>query len=233
MSLSEELCNGLVGQRVGFGQCGSLTSDFFQYQTGFNFADSVSNPAPRLATAPHDGYFATAWDVYNQVDWNALGYERIDKPDFGSVRDDDIFFISPRAGLPTGHTGLVASISGGNITTFEQNVMDALYVQKLPNENSWSWYGGFDGIVRKKQPDKQQEETGEIEMMLFKIVDKTGAYKSKWFVSNGTHLRYIRTPRMLASYQNQYAKMNLKTDNIYSSELFGKKGEFDEKNIIW
>lgn len=232
MSLSEKLYNGLVGQRVGFGQCGSLTSDFFQYQTGFNFADSVSNPAPLLPSAPTDGYFATAWDVYNQVDWNALGYERIDKPTFGSVRDDDIFFISPRAGLPTGHTGLVASTAGGNITTFEQNVMNALYVQKLPNENSWSWYGGFSGIVRKKQPVKPQEtkeETGDIRMYLIQIVDKSGKYKGRWYISDGVSCRYVRTTRMLENYTNKFGKLNLRIDKMYSSELFTEFG--GEKNI--
>lgn len=96
------------------------------------------------------------------------------------------------------------------------------------------WSEMVDGLrIVEYVADNNLKENGEIEMMLLKIVDTTGPHKGKWFISNGTHLRYIRTPRMLASYQNQYAKMNLKTDSIYSSELFGKKGEFDEKNVIW
>lgn len=230
MTAVENLYDKFVGQRVGFGQCGSLTSDYFQYLTGYNFADAVTNPAPRLATAPNDGYFATAWDVYNQVDWNALGYERINKPASNNVKEGDIFFISPRAGLPTGHTGIVANTANNNITTFEQNVMDALYVQKLPNENSWSWYGGFDGIVRKKPADNGGSlENGEIKMYLIQIVDKSGKHKGKWYISDGVSCRYVRTPRMLDNYKNKYGKLNLKIDQMYSSELFTEFG--GEKNI--
>lgn len=226
----ENIYDKFVGQRVGFGQCGSLTSDYFQYLTGYNFADSVSNPAPLLPSAPHDGYFASAWDVYNQVDWNALGYERINKPAFNNVQVGDIFFISPRAGLPTGHTGIVANTANNNITTFEQNVMGALYVQKLPNDNSWSWYGGFDGVVRKQSSgDSTSLENGEIEMYLIQIVDKTGKHKGKWFVSNGVECRYVRTLRMLENYTNKYGNLNLRVDKMYSSELFTEFG--GEKNI--
>ncbi|MGL5719012.1 MAG: hypothetical protein ACRCX2_38770 [Paraclostridium sp.] len=227
MSLSEQRYAGSIGKRVGFGQCGSLTSDFFQSQTGYNFADAVTNPAPMLPSAPHDGYFATAWDVYNQVDWGALGYEKIDNPTFGNVRDDDTFYIRPREGLPTGHTGLIASTAGNNITTLEQNVNGALYVQKLSNENSWSWYGGFDGIVRKKA--ETQPTTGDIRMYLIQIVDTNTKYKGRWYISDGVSCRYVRTPRMLANYQNQYGKLNLRVDRMYSSELFKEFG--GEQNI--
>lgn len=79
--------------------------------------------------------------------------------------------------MPTGHTGLVASVVNGNITTFEQNVLDNQYVQKLPGDNSWSWYGGFDGIVRKKAvPNSPNNNSGnnnnkgdEEEMIKFTI----------------------------------------------------------------
>lgn len=237
MAELEKLYDPLIGQKVGNGQCGALTSDYMRYMTDCKY---------QWAGEPGDGELPphtdaeSAWNVYTQTDWNTIGFEYINNPRADQVKADDTFYISPRPGLPTGHTGLVASVVNGNITTFEQNVLDAQYVQKLPGDNSWSWYDGFDGIVRKKAapkpPNNNSENSnikGEEEMMLLKIVDTTGPHKGKWFISNGTHLRYIRTPRMLASYQNQYAKMNLKTDSIYSSELFGKKGEFDEKNVIW
>ncbi|EKF51449.1 hypothetical protein C426_1263 [Lactococcus garvieae DCC43] len=178
----------------------------------------------------------TAWNVFTQTNWAAIGFEKIDNPSFSQLKAGDIFFISARDGLSTGHVGIVASVANGNVVTYEQNVLGAMYVQELPEANSWSWYNSFSGIVRKKADSNNNSNNnnkGEEEMMLLKIVDTTGPHKGKWFISNGTHLRYIRTPRMLSSYQNQYAKMNLKIDNIYSSELFGKKGEFDEKNVIW
>lgn len=220
MSQSENLYNGTIWQRVGFGQCGSLTSDFFEKQTGYNFADAVSNPAPRLASAPLNGYFASAWDVYNQLDWGSLGYEKIDRPSFSSVRDDDIFFISPRAGLPTGHTGLVASTANNNITTFEQNVNGALYVQKLAGANSWSWYGGFDGVVRKKKSSSGSSNTGEEKVRVIQITTDANYYgrqfkKNACFSFNGSDLRYIERPQTL----DQLTRIGIKTHQMSGVEL--------------
>lgn len=228
MSLSEQRYSGSIGKRVGFGQCGSLTSDFFESQTGYNFADAVTNPAPRVPSAPANGFFDSAWNVYNQVDWNALGYERINNPSITDLRPDDTFYVTPaRSGLWSGHTGLIASVSGGSITTLEQNVNGLKVVQRLPNANSWTWYGGFDGIVRKKA---QSQQTGDIEMYLIQIVDTTGKFKGRWYVSDGVHCRYVRTPRMLANYKDQFGRLNLRVDRMFSSELFR---EFDgEKNIL-
>lgn len=219
MSVSETRYNGLVGQRVGFGQCGSLTSNFFESMTGYNFADLVSNPAPRISTAPASGYFATAWDVYTQVDWNAVGFDYINNPSFNQVKEDDIFFISPRAGLPTGHTGLVASTAGNNITTLEQNVNGALFVQKLSGANSWSWYGGFDGIVRKK--NQNIPTTGDDEdMKIIQITSNADYYGKKYsknscFSFNGGDLRYIERPQTL----EQLGKIGVKIHRMSGVEL--------------
>lgn len=228
MSVSEQRYNALIGQRVGFGQCGSLTSDMFQSETGYNFADAVTNPAPRLASAPDSGYFATAWDVYNQVDWGLLGYEKIDNPAFGDVRDDDTFYIRPRAGLPTGHTGLVASVAGGNITTFEQNVNGAQYIQKLDGANSWSWYGGFDGIVRKKSISNSTGD--EEDMKIISISTNADYYGKKYkagacFCLNGSDLRYIERPQTLTNLQKigvPFFKMN-HVDLLFIIEDLGLK----------
>ncbi len=95
----------------------------------------------------------------------------------------------------------------------------------------YGWSEAVDGLrVVKKGEDKPkpQFKKGE-DMLLYQIVDKSGDHKGKWFVSNGTHLRYIRTPRVLGNYQKQ----GYPVDNIYSSELFGNKGEFPTKNVIW
>lgn len=158
----------LVGTRVGFGQCGSLTSAYFESLTGFNFADYVTNPAPILPTAPQNGYFANAWDVYTQLDWEKVGWEYINNPRIDQLREDDIFFLPPNPNMPDGHTGLIASISGGQPTTYEQNWNSALYVQKLSAWNSWNEYG-FGGIVRPKstpKPPKPQPNTGEENMLI-------------------------------------------------------------------
>ncbi|MDC0826064.1 CHAP domain-containing protein, partial [Lactococcus petauri] len=76
---------------------------------------------------------------------------------------------------------------------------------------------------------KENENKGEIEMYLIQIVDTTGKHKGKWYISNGTHCRYVRTPRMLDNYKNKYGALNLRVDKIYSSELFK---EFPENKIL-
>ncbi|WP_157794827.1 CHAP domain-containing protein, partial [Lactococcus garvieae] len=94
---------------------------------------------------------ATAWNVYTQTNWSAIGFEKIDNPSLSQLKAGDIFFISARGGLSTGHVGIVASVANDNVVTYEQNVLGAMYVQELPDDNSWSWYNGFSGVVRKKE----------------------------------------------------------------------------------
>lgn len=68
-------------------------------------------------------------------------------------------------------------------------------------------------------PNYTPEEETE-DMMLFYTVDT-----KRWYISDGTTIRYIRTTRILASYQDKWAKMKLKTDNVLQVELdteFGK-----------
>lgn len=195
-----------------------------------------------------------AWDVgggYNYETYAAV--ELIEshgsKDEF--MRDYKIycellFDLAKQAGIPTTlDTGDLAGIKTHNYCTHNQPNNGSDHVDPIPYLTKWgitqqqfandiaNCKGNSSATGDANNGNSENKKGDEEEMMLFKIVDKTGAHKGKWFISNGTHLRYIRTPRMLASYQNQYAKMNLKTDNIYSSELFGKKGEFDEKNVIW
>lgn len=195
-----------------------------------------------------------AWDVgggYNYETYAAV--ELIEshgsKEEF--MRDYKIYCellydLAKQAGIPTTlDTGDLAGIKTHNYCTHNQPNNGSDHVDPIPYLTNWgitqqqfandiaNCKGNSSSSGDAYNGNSGNNKGDEEEMMLFKIVDTTGAHKGKWFISNGTHLRYIRTPRMLASYQNQYAKMNLKTDNIYSSELFGKKGEFDEKNVIW
>ncbi|WP_311909151.1 N-acetylmuramoyl-L-alanine amidase [Lactococcus petauri] len=195
-----------------------------------------------------------AWDVgggYNYETYAAV--ELIEshgsKDEF--MRDYKIYCellydLAKQAGIPTTlDTGDLAGIKTHNYCTHNQPNNGSDHVDPIPYLTKWgitqqqfandiaNCKGNSSSNGDTNNGNSESNKGDEEEMMLFKIVDTTGAHKGKWFISNGTHLRYIRTPRMLASYQNQYAKMNLKTDSIYSSELFGKKGEFDEKNVIW
>ena len=76
----------------------------------------------------------------------------------------------------------------------------------------------------------QNNQTGGIiKMYLIKGLDNSGKAKY-WFVSDGVSVRYIRTIRMLANYQNEWAKLNLPVDTMYVAEIekeFGRK--FDTK----
>uniref|UniRef100_UPI00359C89D4 hypothetical protein n=1 Tax=Lactococcus garvieae TaxID=1363 RepID=UPI00359C89D4 len=100
------------------------------------------------------------------------------------------------------------------------------------------WSEAVDGkrVVEVVKESQQKEatqissnQTGEIEMYLIQICDDKGKYKGRWYVSDGVSCRYVRTPRMLANYQNQYGKLNLRVDKMYSTELFEEFG--GEKNI--
>jgi hypothetical protein len=245
------MCGSLASQMLEYVAGYSFDGE----EAGANDDNSIEPFAPGAD-------MTSSWSVYTTTDWAKIGYEYINNPTLAQLKAGDIFFISPASsGIWSGHSGIVLRVSNGIVETLEQNVdtngdgIGEQWVRKFQSnsgQGSWAWFKGFGGIVRKKEvsnppADNSQNNNNnsensnnkpiikgdEEEMMLFKIVDTTGAHKGKWFISNGTHLRYIRTPRMLASYQNQFAKMNLKTDSIYSSELFGKKGEFDEKNVIW
>lgn len=232
-----EQLKGFTGQTVGFGssrgECGAFASYWFSEltQNRFQFAYGKPNIVAQWAIGS-DCY--SAHNVMTQADWGAMGFEIIYNPTFNQLKPGDIFFISAREGLTTGHVGVVYSLDNWNVTTLEQNVFGARYVQFMPGANSWSYYNGFTAVVRPKQnvtPPKEEtntsntQEGANIDMILYQIYDKTGAHKGKWYVSNGTHLRYIRTPRVLKKYQ----ELKLPVDVIYSSELFK---DFPEKTIL-
>lgn len=222
----------LVGQQVGYsgsaGQCGALASYWLSvltdkaYQFAYGMAGISADWVPGSDCA-------TAWNVFTQTNWSAIGFEKIDNPSFSQLKAGDIFFISARAGLPTGHVGIVASVANGNVITYEQNIDGIMVVQELPGRNSWSIYGGFSGVVRKKENNENQNNKGDIKMYLIEIVDKTGKHKGKWYISDGVSCRYVRTPRMLKNYKNEFGKLNLRVDKMYSSELFTEFG--GEQNI--
>lgn len=97
------------------------------------------------------------------------------------------------------------------------------------------WSEAVDGlrivenVADNNSGSNSQPQKGEIEMYLIQIVDKSGKHKGKWYVSNGVECRYVRTPRMLDNYKDKFGKLNLRVDQMYSSELFTEFG--GEKNI--
>ena len=229
----EKLYDPQVGQKVGNGQCGALTSDYMRHMTDgkYQWAGEPGNgqlpPGVRAAN--------NCWEVYTEADWEAIGFEKIPNPSAEQVKAEDTFYISPRPGLPTGHTGIVADVKNGNIMTYEQNVLNAQVVQKLPDENSWSWYGGFDGIVRKKEKvkptldnskrnttlaniaDFQQEEDY---MKIVQAIDKNKK-PTKMYLVTAQGAKWIKTPKDLDNIDRMYAGVGKKLprDTAYESEI--------------
>lgn len=229
----EQFKNMTVGKSIGFngsyGECGGYASYWFSELTNNKYQFAYGKPNINAQWAIGSDCY-TAWNVAYQSNWGAMGFEKIDNPSFSQLKAGDIFFISARAGLSTGHVGIVYSVSNGNIVTLEQNFGGARYVQLMAGANSWSYYGGFTCVVRPKPNTEQPKPTERKgkDMILYEIVDEKGKeHAGKWFISDGVQLRYIRTPRLL----NKYKGYGYPVDKIYSSELFGSKGEF--KTVIW
>lgn len=168
----EQFKNMTVEKSIGFngsyGECGGYASYWFSELTGNKYQFAYGKPNINAQWAIGSDCY-TAWNVAYQSKWGAMGFEKIDNPSFSQLKVGDIFFISARSGLPTGHVGIVYSVAGGNVTTLEQNFGGARYVQYMPGANSWSYYGGFTCVVRPKQnkpqPQKPQPTKGKKPMI--------------------------------------------------------------------
>jgi lysozyme len=65
---------------------------------------------------------------------------------------------------------------------------------------------------------------GEIEMYLIMTIDT-----KNWYVSNGVQCKWIKSERFLNNFQNDFGKLNLPVDKMYSTELYK---EFPKDTII-
>lgn len=72
--------------------------------------------------------------------------------------------------------------------------------------------------------DPLPKPKGEIEMYLIYAIDT-----KNWYVSNGVQCKWVKTERMLKNYQNEFGKLNLPVDKMYSSDLYA---EFPKDKII-
>lgn len=168
----EQFKNVTVGKSIGFngsyGECGGYASYWFSELTGDKYQFAYGKPNINAKWAIGSDCY-TAWNVAYQSNWGAMGFEKIDNPSFSQLKAGDIFFISARSGLPTGHVGIVYSVANNNVTTLEQNFGGARYVQYMAGANSWSHYGGFTCVVRPKQnkpqPPKPQPTKGKKPMI--------------------------------------------------------------------
>ena len=92
------------------------------------------------------------------------------------------------------------------------------------------WSEAVDGlrivenVADNNSGSNPQPQKGEIEMYLILAID-TG----NWYVSNGVQCKWVKTDRMLKNYQNEFGKLNLPVDKMYSTELYK---EFPKDTII-
>lgn len=207
-----------INQQIGFassiGECGALTSYWLSDNTNNLYQFAYGKQNINASWVPGSDC-ATAWNVASQTHWEAIGYECIMHPTFTQLKPGDIFFISPKPGLSTGHTGIVYSTANKNVTTLEQNVNGVKRVQLLPNENSWSWYNGFIMVVRPKSqtPTPDPNPTKKGENILF-YQDKQG----KQYVVSSTGTRHI-TPEESTVATKLWGKPYILGKNINQREV--------------
>lgn len=98
------------------------------------------------------------------------------------------------------------------------------------------------GLVRRRQAEldlfnkpvsgglsSNNQTGGDIQMYLIEGLDNAGKTKH-WYVSDGVSCRHIRTTRMLRNYQNEFAKLNLRTDRMYIKEIADEFGRAIDMN---
>ena len=92
------------------------------------------------------------------------------------------------------------------------------------------WSEAVDGlrivenVADNNSGSNPQPQKGEIEMYLIYTIDT-----KNWYVSNGVQCKWVKTERMLKNYQDEFGKLNLRVDKMYSSELYK---EFPKDKII-
>ena len=107
--------------------------------------------------------------------------------------------------------------------------------QDLFNYMGWQmryygWSEAVDGLTivkpkpdAKPEPNKPEIKKEEINMYLINTIDT-----KNWYVSDGVTCRWVRTERFLKNYKNEFGKLNLPVDKLYSTELYK---EFSKDSI--
>lgn len=212
----------LVGKQVGYsssiGQCGALASYWLSVLTEKTYQFAYGMAGINAKWVPGSDC-ATAWNVYTQTNWSAIGFEKIDNPSFSQLKAGDIFFISARDGLSTGHVGIVASVANGNVVTYEQNVLGAMYVQELPDDNSWSWYNGFSGIVRKKEEKPSTDGGTNNNIQLGGLQMFIQYPDGKQYVISSTGKNYIETSEQSKIMTQFFGKPKIVGKDINQREI--------------
>ena len=82
---------------------------------------------------------------------------------------------------------------------------------------------GIISDIKPKEEPQPEIKKEEINMYLINTIDT-----NNWYVSDGVTCRWVRTERFLKNYKNEFGKLNLPVDKLYSSELYK---EFSKDSI--
>jgi len=148
--------NQFLNAWIGDGQCTQVSNAWLAHLSNYYF--QLNNTFGANA-APATGPWGTAWEIYKGVNWAAMGWHDIGQVTSpSSLLDGDIFFVAPNTNAPSygyaGHTGVVTSIVGGGVQTYEANMYTGggggpmLPYDSRGGRGSWSLSGGNFYIVR-------------------------------------------------------------------------------------
>lgn len=177
--------------------------------------------------------------VYNTVTLGGYlskcGYTRIltgnmSGSNLNQMQDEDIILLSAgnsmaESGGAGGHTGVITG--GGKIITstcYYTNGQANTAIQDLPINSTYLSSNSFKYYEVWRKAGESETDEGEIEMYLIYTVDT-----NNWYVSNGVQCRWVKTERALKNYKDEFGKLNLRIDNMYSTELYK---EFPKDTII-
>lgn len=140
----------------------------------------------------------------------------------GELQRGDIVVFSDGS---YGHVAIVEEPT--RPTLVQQNMNGRQYVTR--DSFAWSEYIGLSfayglrlgGSTPNPNPTPNK---GEIEMYLIYTIDA-----KNWYVSNGVQCKWVKNERFLKNFQNDFGKLNLPVDKMYSSELYA---EFSKDQII-
>lgn len=182
-----------------------------------------------------------AWDVgggYNSETYAAVELIESHKTKEEFMKDYKIYCellydLAKQAGIPTTlDTSDLAGIKTHNYCSHHQPNNGSDHVDPIPYLTKWGItqqqfakdIANCKGNSSSSGDANNIVNEGEIEMYLIYAIDT-----KNWYVSNGVQCKWVKTERMLKNYQNEFGKLNLRVDKMYSTELYK---EFPKDKII-
>ena len=95
----------------------------------------------------------------------------------------------------------------------------------------YGWSEAVDGLTivkpKPQEPNKPTQPTEKKEALNMYLINAIDT--NNWYISDGITCRWVRTERFLKNYRNEFGKLNLPVDKVYSTELYK---EFPKDKIL-